>query len=120
MDIFGTVLGYIGAICIGIFSSPQLIRVIKTKDTYSIPLLMFAILFIGSLCFTIQGIVNICLSPNMWDTYVGATIANFFSTVLSGGVLSIKLVHMYFAYKQNITEKQYCEQLLAQKKKGSK
>ncbi len=118
METFATVLGYLGAICIAIFSSPQLIRVIKTKDTYSVPLLMFSILAFGSLCFTIQGITNICLNPNIWGTYIGVTIANIFSFILSASVLTIKLIYMYRARKAGMSEKDYCLKLARESKGG--
>lgn len=119
MEIFATVLGYLGAICIAVFSSPQLIRVIKTKDTYSVPLLMFSILAFGSFCFMIQGIINICLNPNIWGTYIGVTIANIFSFILSASVLIIKLIYMYRAKKAGISERDYCLKL-AREAKGEK
>jgi len=112
IDIAMFVVGLIAAICIAIFSAPQLFRVLKTKDTASVPLVMYAILTFGSLCFVIQGIVNLSLyADTMLLSVLPVTIANCFSLLFAGSVLTIKIAHIIKAKKANITEKQYCEDL---------
>ncbi|MDE7433615.1 MAG: hypothetical protein K2M43_00450 [Mycoplasmoidaceae bacterium] len=120
IGIFAQILGYVGAICIGIFSFPQLVRVIKTKDTYTVPLLMYCILALGSLCFMTQGIINMAIDPSVWEQVLGVTIANVFSFGISFTVLLIKLVNIFMAKKLKITEEQYCKNKLEKKLKKAK
>jgi MtN3 and saliva related transmembrane protein len=49
-------IGYIAAVCIAIFAIPQLINLIKTKNTSYISLLMYSIYLVGCYAFTLAGI----------------------------------------------------------------
>lgn len=115
------VIGLIGAISIAIFSLPQIIRIVKTKDTASVPAIMFCILSFGSLCFFIQGLVTMALngSESLADM-LPMTLANFTSFAISTTVLGFKFIYRFRAKKLKMTEKQYCEYLAKKNKKGKK
>ncbi|MBO7476426.1 MAG: SemiSWEET family sugar transporter [Salinivirgaceae bacterium] len=52
------IVGYIAAVLTTISFVPQAAKIIKTKDTKSISLVMYALFSIGVLCWLIYGIVT--------------------------------------------------------------
>lgn len=116
MSIFAMVLGYIGAVCIAVFSSPSLINVIKTKDTTVISTLMFTILTVGAFGFMMQGIINMSIGAATVSAVLAVTLSNVICFLLALSVLIIKLVFVHNAKKLNISEKEYCMQVAAKAK----
>ncbi len=117
LNILAFVCGTIGAICIALFSYPALIRLIKTKDSTSISITMFAILSTGSFFFVLNGIFGMINDSGSVPSLIGVTIANTLSFISAISTLTIKLMNIYKAKKRNISEKQWCESLI---KKGGK
>ena len=58
MELCILIIGLLGAICIASFSTPALIKILKTKDTTWVSILMYLILASGSLCFMLNGILS--------------------------------------------------------------
>lgn len=115
LDIFMQVIGYMGAIGIAIFSMPQLISIIKTKNTSNVNAWLFGLLAISSLCFMISGFYSfyITLSEsgiNSAAFQLAVSIANFFSFAIATIVLIFKLVNKIRAKKVNMTEAEFCNQ----------
>lgn len=59
LEITSFILGVIASLCISIYTIPQLIMLIKSKNSSGISAPMFLILIIGDLFFIIQGIVGL-------------------------------------------------------------
>jgi len=51
-------LGYLAAVLTTISFVPQAIKIIRTKDTKSISLVMYTLFSVGVLCWIIYGIAN--------------------------------------------------------------
>lgn len=107
-------IGLIAAILIAIFSMPQLIKTIKTKNTESVSLWTFILLVVGDLFFAIQGLAMLC-DKELID--VGKNIsnglplflANLISFTSSSIVLFFKVRNMLWAKRRGITESQLAE-----------
>lgn len=112
MDIFMSILGYLGAVGIAIFSLPELIRCFKNKKTSDINILLFLLLAFSSMCFFVSGFHNIKWkelnqSQNMFNLAVA--IANVFSFAVPTILLSYKAINHFAAKRRNMTEKEYEE-----------
>lgn len=75
-------IGYCAAFCTSISFLPQVLKIIKTKDTSGISLYMYLIFFIGVLLWLIYGLL-------IKDAVV--IIANLVTLILSGIVLVLKI-----------------------------
>lgn len=121
MDIFMTILGYVGAVGIAIFSLPELIRCLKNKKTSDINVALFLLLAFSSTCFYVTGFYNIKWSnldsQQMFNLAVA--IANVFSFSVPAILLSYKLVNRVLAKKNNMTEKEYEEFIKTKKETNS-
>lgn len=75
-------IGYLAAILTTVSFLPQVIKIIKTKDTSSVSLLMYLLFVAGVVCWLIYGILleNIVI-----------TSANLVTLLLSGIVLILKI-----------------------------
>lgn len=76
------ILGYAAAILTTISFVPQVVKVIKTRDTKSISLSMYFIFFIGILLWLIYGILIVNMP---------IIIANIVTLILSGIILATKV-----------------------------
>ena len=116
-EIAALVIGILGAVCIGVFSIPGLVRVVKTKDSSSVSMSMFIILAIGGFLFVVSTVVSMIgtHSPNQ----IGIAIGNFASMVCALTTISIKVKNIKDAKHNGMTEKQWCDKLAleAQNKK---
>lgn len=113
-------VGLIAAICISIFSMPQLIRVLKTKNTTEVPLLMYILLTFGDFCFALNGIGVLCSNSELAERLAAGLpllLANLVACSTAAIVLFIKLRNMHYAKKFQTTEKQFCENYEAYKTK---
>ncbi len=115
LNIASLIIGIIGSICIAIYTYPTLIKVLTTKDTSNISLIMFIILGIGCLGFITNGILSICTtsSPDTQTiiTNVSIIISNGLSFISSSILVTIKLIHINQAKKHNISESEWCTRL---------
>lgn len=108
-------IGLIAAICIAIFSMPQLIKVIKTKHTEGLSVAMLSLLVFGDLMFGIQGIGMLAVK----DISGGLPLflANAVSCTTSAIILFFKLRSLHYAKKFQISEKEFCDNYNAYKTK---
>ena len=108
------------AICIASFSTPALIKILKTKDTTGVSILMYLILASGSLCFMLNGILSMINDmENTFTSLIGVTLANVISFLLAFTTLLIKFCHIARAKKLGISEAELCKKL-AEKKTNKK
>lgn len=104
-------IGLIAAILIAIFSMPQLIKTIKTKNTESVSLWTFILLVVGDLFFAIQGLAMLCdqeliaVGKNI-SSGLPLFLANLISCTSSSIVLFFKVRNMLWAKRRGITEAQ--------------
>ena len=107
-------IGLIAAILIAIFSMPQLIKTIKTKNTESVSLWTFILLVVGDLFFAIQGLAMLCdqelidVGKNI-SSGLPLFLANLISCTSSAIVLFFKVRNMLWAKRRGITETQLAE-----------
>lgn len=99
-------VGLIAAVCIAIFSMPQLIQVIKTKNTSGLALGTYLLLTFGDICFVLDGI-GMLAEKNVAGG-LPIFLANIVAFATALCVLIFKLKNMRNAKLLNITEKQYC------------
>ncbi len=81
MDYVG-LIGSLAGFCTTISFLPQVIKVVKTKSTHDISLLMFLIFITGVVFWLIYGLLR-----NDWPV----TIANVVTFVLAGIILGYKI-----------------------------
>lgn len=108
-------IGLIAATLIAIFSMPQLIKTIKTKNTESVSLWTFILLVVGDLFFAIQGLAMLCdkelieVGKNI-SSGLPLFLANIISCTSSAIVLFFKIRNMVWAKRRGITEAQLAAQ----------
>ena len=107
-------VGIIAAVLIAVFSMPQLIKTVKTKNTESVSLWMLLLLVVGDFCFGIQGLA-ILLDKGLTggkniSTGLPLFLANVISCTSSAIVLFFKIRNMRWAKKRGITEAQLAQQ----------
>lgn len=123
VDIFMSILGYIGAVGIAVFSFPEVIKVFRIRKTSDVNVPLFFLLMVSSSLFYITGFYNLSKeSINKPSAYfsMAVAIANVFSFIAPFIVLSYKLSNVLKAKKLNMTEKEYEIHKLNQKPEGSK
>lgn len=79
---FVTLIGYLAAICTTIAFIPQVVRIVKTKDTKGISLIMYITFTIGVLSWLIYGI---CLNE------LPIVLCNAVTLVLSVTIVGFKI-----------------------------
>lgn len=103
-------VGIVAAAAIAIFSMPQLINIIKTKNTTGVPLAMYIILAIGGLCFVISVIGQLAqLKVAALSAALPVLIANAISFGTAIAILIFKFLNKHWAKKFNVTEKDFCD-----------
>lgn len=123
LDIFMQILGYMGAIGIAIFSTPEIIRCFKTKRTSQVNIYLFILLIFSSACFFISGFYNISKVLNDGGTIsdiafsLAVAIANVFSFIMPFIILIYKTINVLKAKKLNMSEKEYEDYKLSNKQK---
>lgn len=102
-------LGIIAAICIAIFSLPQLIFILKTKNTSGISLIMLIILIFGSFCFVVSAIGTLSVKGiklhDRLSSGLPVLIGNILSLIFASLNAFFKIRNIIWARKLNITEK---------------
>lgn len=79
-----TIIGTLAALCTTSSLLPQVIKIIKIKETRDISLLMYAMLVVGVLLWTIYGILR---------KDVPIIVANSIAFILATSVLILKIKH---------------------------
>lgn len=105
MSLAITILMTIGAVLISIFSLPNLIKVIKTKNTLHINLGMYIIFTLACLCFSIYGL-GIVLDGNLGGG-LPTCIANAICVIIAVITLGYKITNIKKAKSVNLTEAEY-------------
>jgi len=107
-------VGIIAAVCIAVYMMPQLIKVLKTKDTSGISIAMFIIALAGDLCFVIFAIGILC-NFNGFKTKADRIaaglptfLANLAALIISAIIAIFKFRNMHRAKKMDLTEKVFC------------
>lgn len=111
-------VGMIAAGCVAIYNIPMFIKILRTKNTSGISLLMYIFLVLGCWLFFLQGI-GMIFDKN-FNGGLPLLLANLFSGLVSTIILVIKCNNMIKATALNITEKKYCEEKLIQSQKKKK
>lgn len=104
-------IGLIAAICISIYCLPELVHVLKTKNTTGISIWMLVLMLIGDLFFVIQAI-GMWADPGYEDNISGALpllLANGIALVVGTILFVLKIRSMHYARVFKTTEKQFCE-----------
>jgi uncharacterized protein with PQ loop repeat len=104
-----TVVMILGAVFIGIFSLPNLIAVLKTKNTSGINLPMYIIFVISCICFSVYGL-GMTLDNNL-SGGLPTLISNCFCVAIGVITLCIKFYNTYKAKKAHMTEIEYSQSL---------
>lgn len=74
-------LGYIAALCTTLSFIPQVVYILKTKDTSSISLSMYVTFVFGVFCWLIYGVMK---------NDIPLLLANLITFILSGIILILK------------------------------
>lgn len=116
------IIGLIAALCIAIYSLPQLIKIIKTKDTTGISMLMFIVMFLGDLFFILNAIGiladnNGTALQTKLSSGLPILIANFISICFCYCILLLKIRNMIWSKRLNLSEKNFCENYQKNKEK---
>lgn len=108
-------VGLIAAICIAIFSTPQLIKTIKTKHTEGLSVIMLLLMVFGDFCFALNGIgilAGVKYIPDLnsrLSSGLPLLLANVIAFTISAILLFLKLRSMHYAKIFKTTEKQFCD-----------
>lgn len=113
-----TPIGLIAAACVAIYNIPMFIKILKTKNTAGISLIMYILLVVGCWLFFINGFgIMIDRSiPDSVNTGLPIFLANLISGTVSTIILVIKCKNMANAKAANLSEAKYCEEKLIQAK----
>jgi uncharacterized protein with PQ loop repeat len=93
---------------------PQLISIIKTKNTAFINIPMYAIYLIGCLCFLLGGFLMLFNGDDIvarLSSGLPLVIAQSICGTISSIIFINKLKNYFAAKRAKITELQYCHQL---------
>lgn len=108
-------IGLIAAVCIAIFSMPQLIKTLKSKHTEGLSVAMLCLLVFGDFMFLLDGI------GMMIDNNIAGGLPLFLANVIADAssaiLLGLKLRSLHWAKKFQTTEKQFCDNYEAYKTK---
>ena len=115
------IFGIIAAVCIAVYTFPQLIRLLKTKNSSGISISMFILLVIGDFFFILQCFISLygafkdqdsTIAVQVWlGTMLPVGIANIAGFIGALLTLCIKTKNILSAKKLDITEKEYCERV---------
>lgn len=100
-------VGIIAAVLIAIFTLPQLITILKHKDTSGISLPMYIILCAGDFMFVLNGL-GLLIDGNL-SGGLPIFLANLIAGGIAGTILGIKIRNMIWAKRRGISEKQLAD-----------
>ncbi len=95
---------------------PQVYKTIKTKDTHSISLMMFLLYPIANIIWVTNAIIMIVATHTIDN--VGVIVVDSIFFILSCTILFIKFKNIKMAKKLKITEVEYYNQYLKNKKEN--
>ncbi|MBQ0045641.1 MAG: hypothetical protein KBS35_02000 [Mycoplasma sp.] len=107
--------GLVAAVCVAAFTIPQLVQVLKTKNTCGLSVLMLALLVFGDFMFIVSAIGQ--LTHGEISAGLPLLLANIIADTTSGILLFLKLRAMYYAKKFGTTEKLFCDNYQSYKTK---
>lgn len=107
--------GLVAAVCVAAFTIPQLVQVLKTKNTCGLSVVMLALLVFGDLMFVVSAIGQ--LVHGEISAGLPLLLANIVADSTSGVLLFLKVRSMYYAKKFQTTERQFCDNYQAYKTK---
>ena len=90
-EVWGSVFGALASICLVLGYLPQAITTIRTRETDGIALSTFIMLGLGSLFFTIQGIM-ICVHISVTAGWA-LVLTNAIATICSVIIFVIKIIN---------------------------
>lgn len=104
MELFGTIIGWVGAVCLSIAFLPQTYKLLKNKDTTGLSWISYSIYEIGVILFILYG-----FKISNWQLFG----ANLFAFVINTMLLSLIFYNMlknsnlklFQTKKQKTTEK---------------
>lgn len=106
-------VGIVAAIMIAVFTLPQLISILKHKDTSGVSIPMYIILCTGNFLFALNGIgILTNFSDDLSSRLSGGLplfLANFIACVIATTILIIKIRNKIWAKRRGITEKQLAD-----------
>lgn len=86
------------------------INIYKTKDTSQISMLMWVIVLVGTIFLDIFFILGIILSNGSSLSFILMFILESLTIFISSYIMIVKIINQYYAKKQQISEKEYCQQ----------
>ncbi|XQP55102.1 MAG: SemiSWEET family sugar transporter [Mycoplasmoidaceae bacterium] len=104
-------IGLIAAACIAVYCMPELIHVIKTKNTCGISIWMLILMLAGDLFFVLNAIGIFADQSNHHNIDAGLPLllANGIAMIIGIVLLVFKVRSMHYAKVFKTTEKQFCE-----------
>lgn len=110
IPLWAFIIGVIGVVALLISFLYGVINIYKTRDTSQISLLMWVIVLIGTTCLDIFFILGIVLTNGSSLSFILMFVLELMTIIISGYILIIKIINQHKAKKQNLTEKEYCQQ----------
>lgn len=107
--------GLVAAICVAAFTIPQLVQVLKTKNTCGLSAVMLSLLTFGDFMFVISAIGQ--LADHNLSAGLPLLLANIIACSISAILLFLKLRALHYAKKFQTTERQFCDNYQAYKTK---
>lgn len=131
LSILAAIIGWVVLALVSAYSIPQLLRVIKTKDTSGLSIPGYCLFIFSNLGMLTWGIGNTIRSTQATDfslllvvmALIPNIILNTLNTCINVFILITKIRHMKLAQKMGIDETKLASILLKQKKtkrKGGK
>lgn len=112
------VVGFIATIIWCCVLIPQAYKTIKTKNVCSVSFIMFFLYPFNGLLWLTWGIISIVYNPAIFLTMLPNLINSTIGLVLSITILVYKIKYMIAAKKMKISEVEYYEQHLRNKKEN--
>lgn len=107
-------IGLFAAALVAIYNIPMFIKIMKTKNTAGISLIMYILLVVGCWGFFIQG-AGMMVDNQLFEG-LPLFLANLISGIFSTIILTIKCKNMIRSKAANLSEAKYCEEKLLQRK----
>lgn len=110
IPLWAFIIGVIGVVALLISFLYGVINIYKTKDTSQISLLMWVIVLLGTTCLDIFFILGIFLTNGSSLSFILMFVLESMTIIISSYIMIVKIINQYKAKKQNLTEKEYCQQ----------
>lgn len=127
LNIAAIVFGWVILILVSSYAIPQLVTVIRTKNTSGLSIPAFCLFVLSNLGMFCWGIGNAIrgqqggMEPyQVWLILIPNVITNFMNMCINIICLTLKIRHVKLAKEQGISEDQLAKQMLAQRKKQAR